>query len=629
VLLLFRHVQQEHFFVQIPFFRRTFLRFMRLISMDAKDLLIKELQAQLQRKDEQLERIEAKLHEVASHHTSVTEQFSQALEEKDRKIALLESKIKRLLSTVRGSRQERINPDQLLLFSEDELQQLAQELEKRADDNVTQPDQHQEADQPQNPGSPEEPAKKGSGRRPLPSNWPKEIRRHELSEEERKCPCCGETRCEMGVETSQQIEFIPAVFKVIEHHRVQYACKSCQENVAIAPKPPQPIEKGLPGPGLCSYVVLSKFGDHLPLYREEDLFSRMGWLIRRSTICDWLYELGLLVEPLVMRMKHLVLQSAVIHTDDTKIKMLDIGICREAKFWPYQGDWLHPYVVFDFTLDRSRNGPKKFLENYQGYLQADAYSGYDCVYASGLVKEVACWIHTRRYWYDARDYDKTRANIALGYIARLSQIESQLRTRFPLKTQQGERDFEAIARARQEHSRPILTEFKNWMEGELNGGRILPKSLIKSAFTYTLNQWDALCRYTEAGYLSFDNNAAERLVKYPAIGRKNFLFVGNQRAGRNAANFYSLVTSAKLNGVEPFAWLTDVMKRLPHYRTREAFAQSASGGSVTSNELDEMLPDRWLKTHPDYKWEIDAIRREERRKKEARKRQLKKRKKSR
>ena len=216
--------------------------------MDAKDLLIKELQAQLQRnqemlqsKDMQLERIEAKLHEVASQHTSVTEQFSQALEEKDHKIALLESKIKRLLSTVRGSRQERINPDQLLLFSQDELQQLAQELEKSADDIASQLDQDKETDQPQDAASTEEPSKKGNGRRPLPSNWPKEIRRYELNEEESKCPCCGEARQEMGVETSQQIEFIPAVFKVIEHQRVQYACKSCQENVAIASKPPQPI----------------------------------------------------------------------------------------------------------------------------------------------------------------------------------------------------------------------------------------------------------------------------------------------------------------------------------------------------------------------------------------------------
>jgi hypothetical protein len=284
--------------------------------------------------------------------------------------------------------------------------------------------------------------------------------------------------------------------------------------------------------------------------------------------------------------------------------------------------------VFDFTLDRSRNGPKNFLLNYQGYLQADAYSGYDCVYTSGLVNEVACWVHARRYWYDARDYDKKRANIALGYIARLSQIESQLRESFPRKTHQGERDFDAIAKARQEHSRPILNEFKKWLDEELHGGRILPKSLIKSAFTYTLNQWDALCRYTEAGYLSFENNAAERLVKFPAIGRRNYLFVGNERAGRNAANFYSLVTSAKLNGVEPFAWLKDLMERLPYYRKGEAFSQLAAGRSLASEELDGLLPDRWLLTHPDCKWEIDAIRSEERRRKELRKRQLRNQKKS-
>ena len=290
---------ESTFLYKFSLFKRTFLSLMRLTSMDAKDLLIKELQAQLQRKDAQLERIEAKLHEVASQHTSVTEQFSQALEEKDRKIALLESKIKRLLSAVRGSRQECINPDQLLLFSQDELQQLAQELEKSADDNANQPDQEPEADQPQDPATPDQPTKKGTRRRPLPSNWPKEIRRHELNEEERKCPCCGKVRCEMGIETSQQIEFIPAVFKVIEHQRVQYACKTCQENVAIAPKPPQPIEKGLPAPGLCAYVALSKFGDHLPLYRQAEIDARAGVIIDRSQRAEWLGHVAWLLKPLV------------------------------------------------------------------------------------------------------------------------------------------------------------------------------------------------------------------------------------------------------------------------------------------------------------------------------------------
>ncbi len=604
--------------------QRTFRAVVRLIDMDAKDLLIQELQANLQRTEQTLSCTEAKLQEISSHHTAVLEQFSQTIEEKDHQIALLEQKIKRLLSNVRGSRQERINPDQLLLLSLEELNMLSKELESQAKEEGVPPSLESES-----PSEiPQTPKSKKLGRRKLPSNLPREVRRYELTPEERQCPCCGEVRQEMGVETSEQLEFIPAVFKVVEHQRVKYACKACQENVAIAEKPPQPIEKGVPAPGLCAYVTLSKFGDHLPLYREEDIFNRMGWDLRRSTICEWLCILGLLIEPLVHRMKHLILQSKVIHTDDTKIKMLDLGTCKEAKFWPYQGDWLHPYVVFDFTLDRKRYGPKNFLEGYEGYLQADAYSGYDCVYTPGLVKEVACWIHTRRYWHEARDYDSKRANVALGFIARLTQIESQLRELFPNRTHQGERDFEAIAKARQQYSLPILKEFKAWMEAELHGGRILPKSLIRSAFTYTLNQWDALCRYTEAGYVSMDNNAAERLVKFPAIGRRNYLFVGNERAGQNAGNFYSLITSAKLNGVEPFAWLRDVYERLPQHRSGEAFQQSQLKLSVTSTELDSLLPDRWLTEHPECKWTIDSVRREERKKSEARYRELRKRKKS-
>jgi hypothetical protein len=321
-------------------------------------------------------------------------------------------------------------------------------------------------------------------------------------------------------------------------------------------------------------------------------------------------------------MKQLVLLSKVIHTDDTKIKMMDVGICREAKFWPYQGDWLRPYVVFDFTLDRSRHGPMNFLANYEGYLQADAYSGFDCVYTNGKVKEVACWIHARRYWHEARDTDALRANRALGYIARLSQVESQLRLQYPERTAQGARDFEGVARARQKLSRPILEEFRAWLDEEQKGGRILPKSPIRTALTYTLNQWAALCRYTEAGYLSMDNNAAERMVKYPAIGRKNYLFVGNSRAGRNAAHFYSLVTSAKLNGVEPFAWLRDVIARPSEYRDGQVGSEARGGESVSSEELDDLLPDRWLAAHPENRWTIDSIRREERRRKEMRHRDL-------
>ena len=197
----------------------------------------------------------------------------------------------------------------------------------------------------------------------------------------------------------------------------------------------------------------------------------------------------------------------------------------------------------------------------------------------------------------------------------MSQIESQLAEAYPRKNLQGERDFKAVAEGRQQFAVPILNEFKAWLDAELNTGRILPKSEIRKAFTYTLNQWDALCRYTQEGYLSYDNNAAERLVKISAIGRKNFLFVGNERAGHNAAVLYSLVSMAKANGVEPFAWLREVFTRLPYHRDGQAFAQSKAEEPVTSDELDDLLPDRWPAANPQHTWTIDAVRREERKQK--------------
>jgi transposase len=360
--------------------------------------------AELKRENE---RLKQQLQEAAAHQAALEEQFARTIAEKDTLVSTLRHQIKLLLLKVRGSRQERIDPDQLMLFSIDELKELADELRAEAEEEAGE----------------EEPTSKkkkrrGHGRRDLSDVQPTRVIRHELPEEERKCACCGETCTEFAVESSKQIEIIPARVEVIQHDRVKYACRACAENVVVAPKPPQPIEKGLPGPGLCAHVTLSKFGDHTPLYRLEDIFLRTGLEISLSTLCGWLIKLAELTRPLVMRMKYLVLQSQVIHTDDTSIKMLDpgAGIAREAKFWPYLGDWLLPYAVYDFTIDRKRNGPLSFLEGYQGYLQADAYCGYDCIYAGGHVREVACWIHARRYWHQAIDNDSVRANTALSFM---------------------------------------------------------------------------------------------------------------------------------------------------------------------------------------------------------------------
>ncbi len=492
------------------------------------------------------------------------------------------------------------------MFSLEDLEALAAELEKHAGDEVL---------------LETEPSGKGKRRRgrkgKLPENLPREIIRYELDDQERACPCCGNERHEIGVESSEQLELIPAKLKVIQHDRVKYACRNCQNEgvsgeVAITDKPPQPIEKGLPAAGLCAYTVLSKFGDHTPLYRTEDITSRYGYTIRRSSQCGWQAQLADLALAFVLRMKFLILQSKVIHTDDTSIKLLEGGPAQTAKFWPYLGDCDHPYIVFDFTRNRERDGPVKFLEGFNGFLQADAYSGYDSIYAGHQVNEVACWVHARRYWHQARDNDALRANQALSFIARLSQIEKQLRKSYPEENLQGHRDFAAVAAARQEHSVPILESFKAWLDAEKDNKRILPKSPIRSAFTYTLNQWDALCRYTTEGFLSYSNNLAERTVKIPAIGRKNYLFVASHNGGCRAAIHYSLVSSTKSNGVEPYAWLKELFTRLPYHRDGDAFAQAVAGEPIVSNELDYLLPDVWIKTNPQHKWTIDDIRRKER-----------------
>ena len=575
--------------------------------MDAKELQrenqrLKKLLAKSRQDVSELSSQLSSTTATISQHEATISQFQETVQGKQQTIAALQHQIKLLLQRIKGSRQERINPDQLLLFSLEELEELARDLTQDAEGDLV--DER-----------PRRRRRKSRGRvGKLPDHLPREVVRHELDASERPCPCCGEAREEIGVITSEQLEIIPARLKVLQHDRVKYACPRCEEHVVTAAKPPQPIEKGLPGPGLCAHTVLSKFGDHLPMYRQEDIHSRLGMTIRRSTLCGWQVALARLARPLVMRMKYLLLQSQVIHTDDTSIKMLlpGAGTTQTAKFWPYLGDWLHPYAVYDFTLTRERDGPRRFLTGYSGYLQADAYSGYDCIYAHDAVSEVACWVHARRYWHQARDNDPLRANTALGFIAKLSQIEKELRNVCPRKNLRGERDFEAVAAARQQHSAPVLQEFKAWLDAESASADILPKSPIRSAFTYTTNQWEALTRYTEQGYLSYDNNMAERLVKIPAIGRKNYLFVGGERGGHDAAVMYSLVSSAKVNGVEPFAWLKDLFTRLPYHREGEAFRQSEADEPVTSDELDYLLPDIWLQTHPENVWTIDAIRREER-----------------
>jgi len=512
-------------------------------------------------------------------HAAILEQqaaeLASTVKEQQAKLAAKEQTILELLKALRGKQRERIDPDQLLLFEIGELEKLVEEQVK-ADEAAAKPKR-----------------KRKRGGRLIPDNLPTETVEHTVPEEERLCPHDGKPMEPIRWEESKQLDYVPAQIKVIIHKRAVYACpaKHDEAKLITAPKPPQPIEKGLATAGLLAQVVVSKFGDHLPGYRQEDIFSRHGIEIRRSTIYSWLAQVADLCLPLYELMNRRVIESKVIHTDDTQVKLIDhsIGGTRLARFWGYLGDADHPYAMYDFTTDRSRAGPQNFLANFSGYLQADAYGGYDGIYSDELgegIVEVACWAHCRRYWHKAKEQDPARAHHVLAYVTQLYEVE------------RATRDCDAATRQanRAEHAAPLLEKLGQWLEAE----EFLPKSLIGKAATYTRNQWAALNRYVDDGDLSIDNNFAERAMRPIAIGRKNWLSVGSERAGDRAAVLISLVASCKNNFVEPWAYLKDVFTKMAHKPTEEQLAQ--------------LLPDVWLKANPTKRWEIAEKRKAEREK---------------
>jgi transposase len=346
--------------------------------------------------------------------------------------------------------------------------------------------------------------------------------------------------------------------------------------VIAAVKPAMPIAKGLPGPGLLAHLIVSKFVDHLPLYRLERIYERQGVFLPRSTTCDWLAACADLLRPLYKLMVAAVLQSRVIHTDDTPVKIHDPppGTTDIGRLWAYLADAEHHYNVFDFTPNRKRDGPQRFLANFQGYLQADAFSGYDGLYlpsaTDGVARilEVACNAHARRKFYDARSSDALRAHQALAYYGQLYEIERQAK-------QLGV-DDEVRRQMRQDLAVPILDKFRTWLDEQRID--VLPKSPMGEAIGYALNNWTALVRYTEAGFLAIDNNVAEREMKRIAIGRKNWLFVGSEKGGHTAAVLLSFTSTCQRLGVEPWAYLRDVLTRLP---------------TTPADQLADLLPDRW------------------------------------
>jgi transposase len=537
------------------------------------------------------------------------------LRQRDQDLQEARQRVDLLLRRLYGPRSERFRPDQPLLFAA-----AVADLVNAATDGPSGAAEPEPAAQP----SGQRRRCRPHGRRPLPDDLPRRPLHHELTEAQRLC-VCGQQRVDIGTDVSEQLDWQPACYFVWQHHVHKYLCLACTQPPTAAPesspaatpmsgapttpvphppvsteatpvtavtapetlavagpaivsarKPAMPIDKGLPGPGLLAHIIVSKYADHLPLYRQQGISERQGILIPRSTSCDWMAACAEVLRPLYEHMVAAVLQSRWLHTDDTIIKNQghEPGTTDKARLWLYYGDRDHRYNVFDFTVNRQRDGPQTFLANFQGYLHADAFSGYDALYlpcpragTAGIV-EVACNAHARRKFYEARTSDVAGSHQALGYYRQLYELERAATV--------NQFDDAQRLQMRRDLSVTILENFHDWLERAR--ATVLPKSPMAEAIGYALNNWTALCRYTEAGFLSIDNNVAEREMKRIAIGRKNWLFVGSARGGRTAAVLFSFTSTCQRLGVEPWAYLQDVLTRLP---------QTPAAG------LAELLPDCW------------------------------------
>ena len=396
---------------------------------------------------------------------------------------------------------------------------------------------------------------------------------HALPKDELPCPGCGTDRIEIGVDEKKRLELVPPRFFLDVHLLKKYACRPCRRHVTAAPGPELigPLERGLPGPGLLAYIMVSKFADHLPLYRQSRMYERSDVYIPRSTLGDWIREGVSLTQPIVEAIKADVLSDGLIQTDDTVVRLIEPGLgrCRQARMWGYLGNG---QVVYEFTRTRQQKWPLEFLKDYRGIVQCDAYKGYDKLFApdSGRT-ELACWAHARRYFFNAQESDKKRAVTMLLLIRRLYDVEAKGRQMDPPQR----------VKLRCRKSISILDEIHQWMEVE--SLQVLPKSPIGEAIRYTSHLWTALTRFVEIGEAEIDNNRLERSLRGVAVGRKKYLHVGAESGGHWAAAVYSLVESCRMTGVEPWAYLKDVLMRV---------------WTHPAGRIAELMPKRW-KPPPD------------------------------
>lgn len=480
---------------------------------------------------------------------SVIDKQMLRIEQLEQKLGWFEEQFRLARAKHFGAKSERTVPEQESLFNEAEA---VEEVAPATEEETTTISYQR---------------KKPTGRRPLPNNLPVERIEYRLPEDEQVCSCCGCGMHEMSTQVRHELDYIPAKIRMLEHVRYIYGCRKCEREaievpIRTAPAPKPVIDKGMASASIVAHVLDKKFVEAVPLYRQEQQFRRQGIDLSRAVLSNWVIAASKWLEPLYNRMKEEMLKRDTLHADETTLQVLkEAGRTAESKsyMWLYRtGRAGPPIVLYEYQQTRAAEHPKEFLKGYKGYLNVDGYAGYADIEGATLV---GCWAHARRKFDEvlkamAQKHRKgSQAEQALAYINKLFSIEREL----------AECSAEERLKGREEKSREVVEAFKVWLDGIKE--KVLPKSLLGVAVTYCLRQWSKLIRYLEDGRLEISNNRAERSIKPFVIGRKNWLFANTPKGARASAIIYSVIETAKENGVNPYEYLKMLLEKLPNLPT--------------------------------------------------------------